>query len=176
MQIYGEEPEIVYADCICANCDTPAAHKFNGAAGHGHNIHPCPYCHATIVDVDKLSGYDGCTCLPKRISACPRFLTPKTAFIEKDDYQMLKDAYRSKKAEPERQEVILRDCGVRWAAFNAISGWLPSSKTVLDFMHNIFFGLNCHFFTDMIFKLYMLSGAGGIDSPKQRFENIINSI
>ena len=61
-------------------------------------------------------------------------------FVEKDDYQMLKDAFRSRLAGPERQEVILRDRGVRWAAFNAISDWLPSSKTVLDFMHNVFLG------------------------------------
>jgi hypothetical protein len=37
-------------------------------------------------------------------------------------------------------------------------------------------GLIAHFFVRVIFKSYMLSGAGGADSPKQRFENIINSI
>jgi hypothetical protein len=60
---------------------------------------------------------------------------------DKEDYQMLKSAYRSKTAPPQRQDVILRDRGVRWAAFNVISDWLPASKTVLDFMHNIFLGM-----------------------------------
>ncbi|KAF9458867.1 hypothetical protein BDZ94DRAFT_1330629, partial [Collybia nuda] len=51
------------------------------------------------------------------------------------------------------------------------------SKTVLDFMHNIFHvGLICHFFTTVIFKSYMLSSVRGINSPKQRFETIINAI
>jgi hypothetical protein len=59
MKIHSQEPAKVYADCICANCDTPAAHKFNGTAGHSHDFHPCPYCDATVVDVDTMSGYDG---------------------------------------------------------------------------------------------------------------------
>ena len=59
MEIYGDDPAKIYANCICANCDTPAAHKFNGTAGHSHDFHPCPYCSATIVDVDTISGYDG---------------------------------------------------------------------------------------------------------------------
>jgi hypothetical protein len=37
-------------------------------------------------------------------------------------------------------------------------------------------GLICHFFMEVIFKLYMLSGAGGANSAKQRFENIVNAI
>jgi DNA-directed RNA polymerase subunit RPC12/RpoP len=58
MEIHNEEPADVYADFICANCDTPAAHKFNGTAGHSHDFHPCPYCNANIVDMNKPSGYD----------------------------------------------------------------------------------------------------------------------
>jgi hypothetical protein len=37
-------------------------------------------------------------------------------------------------------------------------------------------GLIAHFFVHVIFKFYMLSGMGGANSPKQHFENIINSI
>jgi hypothetical protein len=59
MAIHGEAADTIYADCICANCDTPAAHKFNGSAGHSHDLHPCPYCDANILDVNKMSGYDG---------------------------------------------------------------------------------------------------------------------
>ena len=62
------------------------------------------------------------------------------ACVEKDDNQLLKHAFRSKNAGPQRQDAILCDHGVRWAAFNSISSWLPASKTVLDFMHNIFLG------------------------------------
>lgn len=58
MEIYNEEPANVYADFICANCDTPAAHKFNGTIGHTHDFHPCPYCDANIVDVNKPLSYD----------------------------------------------------------------------------------------------------------------------
>jgi hypothetical protein len=60
---------------------------------------------------------------------------------DKDDYQMLKFAFKCKTAPAQRQDVILRDRGVRWAGFNVISDWLPASKTVLDFMHNIFLGM-----------------------------------
>ena len=60
--------------------------------------------------------------------------------VEKDDHHLLKHAFQSKTAAPGRQDTILRDHGVRWATFNMISSWLPASKTVLDFMHNIFFG------------------------------------
>jgi hypothetical protein len=63
------------------------------------------------------------------------------AVAHKDDYQMLKWAFKSKKSGRQRQEVILRDHGVRWAAFNVIPDWLPASKTVLDFMHNVFLGM-----------------------------------
>lgn len=61
MDIYGEAPDMVFADCICANCDTPAAHKFNGSAGHSHDFHPCPYCNVDILDIDQMSGYDDST-------------------------------------------------------------------------------------------------------------------
>ncbi|KAF8223670.1 hypothetical protein L208DRAFT_1426005 [Tricholoma matsutake] len=123
MDIHGEAPDTIYADCICANCDTPAAHKFNSTAGHSHDFQPCPYCKTLLVD-----------------------------------------------------DTILQDSSVRWAVFNSILDWLPSSKTILDFMHNIFLGLIAHFFTCVIFKSYMLSSTGGANSPKQHFENIINSI
>lgn len=56
--MHNQAPDTVYEDCICANCDTPAAHKFNGLAGHSHDMHPCPYCDVNILDVDDMSGYD----------------------------------------------------------------------------------------------------------------------
>jgi len=58
MDIHGEDRADVYADYICANCDTPASRKFNGTAGHGHDFHPCPYCDTNILGVDKLEGFD----------------------------------------------------------------------------------------------------------------------
>jgi hypothetical protein len=37
-------------------------------------------------------------------------------------------------------------------------------------------GTIVHFFTEIVFKSYMLSGAGGVNSPKQCFEDVINSV
>jgi hypothetical protein len=31
----------------------------NGTAGHSHDFHPCHVCHANILDIDKMSGYNG---------------------------------------------------------------------------------------------------------------------
>ncbi|KII86134.1 hypothetical protein PLICRDRAFT_115269 [Plicaturopsis crispa FD-325 SS-3] len=158
MEIHGEEPDDIYADCSCSNCDTPAARKMNGTAGHSHDMHPCPYCNVNIVDVNNplLMLYEG--------------------WQDKDDYTMLRHAFASRVAGAARQFVILRDFGVRWATFNLIPGWLPSSKTALDFMHNIFLGLICHIFMEILFKAYMFSGAGGAHSEQQRFEKIVNAI
>ncbi|KAH9942644.1 hypothetical protein B0H21DRAFT_696303 [Amylocystis lapponica] len=156
MEVYEEGIQDVFADYICANCDTPAARKVNGTAGHAHDFHPCPYCETNILDVNKLSGYDY-----SKIS---------------DDYNMLKHAYRAKDAGPRRENTILRDYGVRWSIMNILSGWLPASKTVLDFMHNIFLGIIAHLFMEILFKAYMFSGTGGSNSVKQRFEDTINSV
>ncbi|KAH9948903.1 hypothetical protein B0H21DRAFT_689267 [Amylocystis lapponica] len=157
MEVYEEGEQVIYADYVCANCDTPAARKVNGSAGHAHDFHPCPYCDTNIVDVNKLKGYD-------------------YNWQAKDDYKMLKHAYRSKGVNPRRENAILRDHGVRWSSMNWLAGWLPSSKTVLDFMHNIFLGIIMHLFMEILFKSYMFSGAGGDNSAKQRFENVINSV
>jgi hypothetical protein len=58
MDIYDEEPAEVAADIICLNCDRPATSKVNGTAGHSHDRHPCPWCHATLLDVNKIDGYN----------------------------------------------------------------------------------------------------------------------
>ncbi|KAH9922163.1 hypothetical protein B0H21DRAFT_701295 [Amylocystis lapponica] len=152
MEVYEEGVQDVYADFVCANCDTPAARKVNGTAGHAHDYHPCPYCNTNILEVNKLDGYD----------------------YHKDDYEMLKHAYRAKDVGPRRENAILRDHGVRWTIMNILAGWLPASKTVLDFMHNIFLGIIAHLFMEILFKGYMFSGSGGNNSA--RFEDTINSV
>ncbi|KAG6883506.1 hypothetical protein C0992_008596 [Termitomyces sp. T32_za158] len=58
MAIHSQDPDMVYADCVCANCDTPATHKFNGSAGHTHDFHPCPYCNANVLDINQIPGYN----------------------------------------------------------------------------------------------------------------------
>lgn len=58
MDVYDDEPADVAADIICLNCDRPAISKINGTAGHGHDRHPCPWCNATLLDVNKPEGYD----------------------------------------------------------------------------------------------------------------------
>ncbi|KAH9921364.1 hypothetical protein B0H21DRAFT_701660 [Amylocystis lapponica] len=157
MEVHDEGEQDIYADFVCANCDTPAARKVNGTAGHAHDFHPCPYCDTNIVNVNKKEGYD-------------------YSWTDKDDYKMLKHAYRAKDVGPRRENAILRDHGVRWSIMNILAGWLPASNTVLDFMHNIFLGLIAHLFMEILFKAYMFSGAGGDNSAKQRFENVINAV
>ncbi|KAG6895168.1 hypothetical protein C0992_002830 [Termitomyces sp. T32_za158] len=58
MEIHGEDLAVVYADCLCDNCDTPAAHKFKGSAGHTHDYHPCSYCNANVLDINQFYGGD----------------------------------------------------------------------------------------------------------------------
>ena len=59
---------------------------------------------------------------------------------EKNDATLLKQAFRSKDTPAAHEKAILDDYGIRWSVINLISGWMPSWKTALDFMHNIFLG------------------------------------
>ncbi|TFK59244.1 hypothetical protein BDN72DRAFT_946510 [Pluteus cervinus] len=157
MEIHERDADMVYADALCTNCDTPASRKCLGAAGHTHDVNPCPYCKATIVDIDKLEGYT-------------------TESAPKEDFAVLKHAYRYKEADTEDQQTLLDYNGFRWARLNLLSSWLPTSKNLIDFMHNIYLGTVNHFFMVLIFRSYMLSGRGGKNSEKARFEATINSI
>ncbi|KAI0044241.1 hypothetical protein FA95DRAFT_1497378 [Auriscalpium vulgare] len=163
MEMYDDDDtmiveEVVKADVVCTNCDTPAARKVSGTAGHSADIHPCPWCHCVLLDVNRPAGYR------------------EEGFIYRDDYDMLKQKFYSRDARAPRQHTILTMHGVRWAIFDAIPGWRPSRQTALDFMHCIYLGVVAFFFTRVLFAAHMLPGAGGRRSPKQRFEDIINSI
>jgi len=62
MEMYDEDDkeiveEEVYVDVLCDNCDTPGARKISGTAGHGADLHPCPWCHAVLLDVNRPQGY-----------------------------------------------------------------------------------------------------------------------
>ncbi|KAG7095170.1 hypothetical protein E1B28_005949 [Marasmius oreades] len=58
MDIHGEEePENVFGDIMCTNCDTPAAQCLSGQAGHSADLHPCPYCSTVMLDINKVSSY-----------------------------------------------------------------------------------------------------------------------
>jgi hypothetical protein len=62
MDVHGEpEQHVIYADWSCLNCDTPAARKFSGTAGHAHNVHPCLYCDTILLNINKPEGYDKST-------------------------------------------------------------------------------------------------------------------
>lgn len=53
MDIHGEEePADVFADFICLNNDSPAARKFSGCAGVGHDTFPCLWCNANVLDIN----------------------------------------------------------------------------------------------------------------------------
>ncbi|KAF5368271.1 hypothetical protein D9615_010359 [Tricholomella constricta] len=59
MDIHEEDEQgDVFVDLFCLNCDTPALRKFDGVAGHAHDMHPCPYCDTTLLDVNEPAGYD----------------------------------------------------------------------------------------------------------------------
>lgn len=59
MDIYGkEEPADVFADFICLNNDSPAARKFSGCAGVGHDTFPCLWCNANVLDINRIQGYN----------------------------------------------------------------------------------------------------------------------
>ncbi|KAG2346616.1 hypothetical protein BDR05DRAFT_974579 [Suillus weaverae] len=81
------------------------------------------------------------------------------SWTPKDNYQMLRQSFYSRDATQARQDVILKDFG-----------------SVLDFMHTIFLGIISHLFMCVLFGGYMLSGIGGINSPRRRFEEIINAV
>ncbi|KAG2129521.1 hypothetical protein BD769DRAFT_1627963 [Suillus cothurnatus] len=158
MDVYGEEELAdVFADDEALACDMPASHKCNGTAGHSHDFHPCAFCDVDIVKINTPKGYNN-------------------SWTNKDDYHMLHQSFYSKDATPACQEAILRDHGVRFSILNVISGWLPSRKSALDFMHCIFLGIISHLFMRVLFGGYMLSGMGGVNSPKQCFEDIINAV
>ncbi|KAG1736380.1 hypothetical protein EDD22DRAFT_982388 [Suillus occidentalis] len=158
MDVYGEEELVdVFVDNEALACDMPASHKCNGTAGHSHDFHPCAFCDIDIVKINTPEGYNN-------------------SWTAKDDHHMLHQSFYSKDATPARQEAILRDHGVRFSILNVISGWLPSRKSALDFMHCIFLGIISHLFMRVLFGGYMLSGMGGINSLKRQFEDIINAV
>lgn len=63
MEMYGSDDEtiveeVVYADFICNNCDTPGARKISGVSGHSADINPCPWCRCFLIDTDRPKGYN----------------------------------------------------------------------------------------------------------------------
>ncbi|THU83343.1 hypothetical protein K435DRAFT_971601 [Dendrothele bispora CBS 962.96] len=163
MEMYDENDEDiveeeVYSDFICNSCDTPGARKLAGFAGHGADMHPCPWCRCTSVDVDKPEGYNINT------------------FIPRNDYDLLKHKFQAKDAPPQRQPEILGRHGVRFSTFDWIPGWHPCRQTALDFMHCIFLGsVVAWLWTQILFASHMFYGAGPT-SPRRQFEDAINAI
>ncbi|KAE9387733.1 hypothetical protein BT96DRAFT_837285 [Gymnopus androsaceus JB14] len=163
MEMYDEDDDkivnkIVYADVACTNCDTPAARKIGGHAGHSADINPCPWCWCTQLDVNKVAGYY------------------REGFVERNDFDMLKQKFYAKDAPTQCQSTILKNHGVRFSVFDWLPGWQPSKQTALDFMHCMYLGIVAFLFTRILFAAHMFSGANGQDSSKQRFEDIINRI
>jgi hypothetical protein len=185
MDIHGEAPDTVYADCICANCDTPAAHKFNSTVGHSHDFQPCPYCKIFLVDSTRSKS----TWLRSSgimMLICPRccgkgWLDPSQVCIH------IQESCDTKSTGC--------DLPGQWHLMGSIQFNLRLTSIIQDHvglhaqhishcmlpmyaytLPNAQLGLIAHFFMHVIFKFYMLSGMGGANSPKQCFENIINSI
>jgi hypothetical protein len=176
MDIHGQEPAMVYADYVCNNCDTPAAQKISGMAGHTADFHPCPYCDTALIDINKLETY-----YPESKNlSIDLTSTSLNDFIldlkQKDDYHLLRQAFFSRDGTIPHQNSILKDHGIRWSVLNLLGDWFPSTKTTLDFMHNIFLGLIAHFFTKVLFAAHMFPHAGGANSSQQHFEDLINNV
>ena len=54
MDVYGEEEaQTTFGDCMFNNCDTAAACKVSGMAGHSSDINPSPYCDFVLVGLGK---------------------------------------------------------------------------------------------------------------------------
>lgn len=165
----------VYVDSCCLNCDTPALRKFGGLSGHSHDIHPCPWCDTVLVDINNNKGYNYGT---SSLFLYPDLTDHQTgaAWTTKSDYPMLRHAFNAKDSTPAREKHILDSYGIRWTSLNFIPGRLPITNCVLDFMHNVFLGIICHLFMTVLFAGYMFTGIGGLDSPKQRFEDLVNAV
>ena len=147
MDLHGEgERQQVFGDLINSCSDTPASCKFAGLAGHSSADHPCRWCQITLAQVSSLAGYE-----PQCKSLCweewaPRFTKCEAlAFSRKDDAALLQASFQSRSAGKTRQAVILKTSGARFSIMNTVAGWLPSTKSALDFMHCIFLG-GCYAF------------------------------
>ncbi|RXW19508.1 hypothetical protein EST38_g6347 [Candolleomyces aberdarensis] len=149
MEVYDDtdaeliEAEI-FADFLCNNCDTPGARKIAGFSGHSADLTPCPWCEATLLDVDTQDGY--------KIDQ----------FKVRNDRNMLRHKYRSRGAPAARQADILKYHGARWSILDCLPGWQPCKQTALDFMHCIYLGVVCWLFTELLFGAHLFPGAGGI--------------
>jgi len=179
MDILDDDQHTIYGNYFFNDCDTPAARKVSGTAGHSADLHPCPYCETVLIDVGKLDLYhpEGILyyvlCVAFAVDSNKCF---KAVLNRSMDSHLLRQAFFSREALPQRQSAILKNHGVRWSIMNLIPNSGPVSHTALDFMHNVFLGIIAHFFTQVLFAAHMFPGAGGIDSAKNRFENLINSI
>lgn len=143
MEMYDEDDEhvvheTVHADLVLDNCDTPAARKMSGTAGHSADVHPCPWCHVVLPDLTNPSAYQQQSTLVLLLDHW--LYLYYTDFRYRDDYDMLRQKYHAKDASVARQSTILAMYGVRWAALDWIPGWRPATCTALDFMHCIYLG------------------------------------
>jgi len=58
MDVHGDDMRhTIYADCMFNNCDTPAARKVSGTAGHSSDLNPSPYCDFILIDLSKSSTF-----------------------------------------------------------------------------------------------------------------------
>jgi hypothetical protein len=112
MEVYDDmdteliEAEI-FADFLCNNCDTPGARKIAGFSGHSADLTPCPWCEATLLDVDTQDGYN------------------IDQFKLRNDRNMLRHKYRLRGEPAACQADILKYHGARWSILDYLPGWQP---------------------------------------------------
>src|SRR5262249_938349 len=131
MEMYDENDheivnEVVYADVICNNCDTPGARKVSGTAGHSSDLNPCPWCRCVMLDINRPVGYIVSGTYLHFLSILLLLTCIYSAFELKDDYDMLKQKYYHKDALLQRRNQIVTTHGVCFSALDYVPGWRPS--------------------------------------------------
>lgn len=140
MDIHNDQPAQVYGDHITQNSDTPTSQKLSGCAGHSHGNHLCAWCKIIDLDINKTSGYD-LNGQSDALSVSEILCAANSTAVEiKSDYLLLRHAFASRDTSDARKSDILKNYGMRWSALNTIPGWLPRTKSPVDFMHNVFLG------------------------------------
>ncbi len=62
------------------------------------------------------------------------------AFDYRDDFYLLKCAYRARNADQEVRDGISERFGIRWSVLDILAGWLPAFSSPPDPMHGAYLG------------------------------------
>jgi hypothetical protein len=139
-RVHGhEQHEIVHCHLQADMSDLPAGCKVSGLAGHTSKYFMCPFCEMPFYRLVDPSCYDPTSesqASPDVHVHCADIII--LAFKLRDDWRYIKYAYRARDADPNVTEEIFVRRGIQWFPLTLLPGWLPSSSSLIDFMHCIF--------------------------------------